>query len=599
MQNCVLRMLAFRQISNFIWRSNHMSKRKLRSSGFANGVLNSYNFIIKKDLFVENCSLCDYLLKIVRYNNDFQKKCYFPVDFWETLNYNRTSWDFSCKDPQRKVSAMYKIGFDNDKYLSMQSEKIKERIAKFGGKLYLEFGGKLFDDYHASRVLPGFHPDSKINMLAQLKDEAEIVIVINAADIEKNKVRSDLGITYDLDVLRLIDAFRGYGLYVGSVCLTRFAGQPSAIAYQKKLESLGMKVYRHYSIPGYPSNIPFIVSDEGYGKNDYIETTRSLVVVTAPGPGSGKMATCLSQLYHEYKRGIKAGYAKYETFPIWNIPLKHPVNLAYEAATADLNDVNMIDPFHLEAYGETTINYNRDVEIFPVVSAMFEKIMGSCPYKSPTDMGVNMAGFGIVDDEAVRDAAKQEIIRRYYHTLCQKRQGTASDDQILKLELLMKQAGVTIDDRAVVSAANIKAETTGEPAAAIQLPDGRVLTGRTSTLLGASSALLLNALKALAGIPDEVQLISPTAIGPIQDLKTNYLGNRNPRLHTDETLIALSICAASDDTAKAAVEQLKNLKGSEVHSSVILSQIDMNTFRKLGVNLTCEPHYQNQKLYHN
>ena len=599
MQNCVLRMLAFRQISSFIWRSNHMSKRKLRSSGFANGVLNSYNFIIKKDLFVENCSLCDYLLKIVRYNNDFQKKFYFPVDFWETLNYNRTSWDFSCKDPQRKVSAMYKIGFDNDKYLSMQSEKIKERIAKFGGKLYLEFGGKLFDDYHASRVLPGFHPDSKINMLAQLKDEAEIVIVINAADIEKNKVRSDLGITYDLDVLRLIDAFRGYGLYVGSVCLTRFAGQPSAIAYQKKLESLGMKVYRHYSIPGYPSNIPFIVSDEGYGKNDYIETTRSLVVVTAPGPGSGKMATCLSQLYHEYKRGIKAGYAKYETFPIWNIPLKHPVNLAYEAATADLNDVNMIDPFHLEAYGETTINYNRDVEIFPVVSAMFEKIMGSCPYKSPTDMGVNMAGFGIVDDEAVRDAAKQEIIRRYYHTLCQKRQGTAGDDQILKLELLMKQAGVTIDDRAVVSAANIKAETTGEPAAAIQLPDGRVLTGRTSTLLGASSALLLNALKALAGIPDEVQLISPTAIGPIQDLKTNYLGNRNPRLHTDETLIALSICAASDDTAKAAVEQLKNLKGSEVHSSVILSHIDMNTFRKLGVNLTCEPHYQNQKLYHN
>ena len=599
MQNCVLRMLAFRQISNFIWRSNHMSKRKLRSSGFANGVLNSYNFIIKKDLFVENCSLCDYLLKIVRYNNDFQKKFYFPVDFWETLNYNRTSWDFSCKDPQRKVSAMYKIGFDNDKYLSLQSEKIKERIAKFGGKLYLEFGGKLFDDYHASRVLPGFHPDSKINMLAQLKDEAEIVIVINAADIEKNKVRSDLGITYDLDVLRLIDAFRGYGLYVGSVCLTRFAGQPSAIAYQKKLESLGMKVYRHYSIPGYPSNIPFIVSDEGYGKNDYIETSRSLVVVTAPGPGSGKMATCLSQLYHEYKRGIKAGYAKYETFPIWNIPLKHPVNLAYEAATADLNDVNMIDPFHLEAYGETTINYNRDVEIFPVVSAMFEKIMGSCPYKSPTDMGVNMAGFGIVDDEAVRDAAKQEIIRRYYHTLCQKRQGTAGDDQILKLELLMKQAGVTIDDRAVVSAANIKAETTGEPAAAIQLPDGRVLTGRTSTLLGASSALLLNALKALAGIPDEVQLISPTAIGPIQDLKTNYLGNRNPRLHTDETLIALSICAATDDTAKAAVEQLKNLKDSEVHSSVILSQIDMNTFRKLGVNLTCEPHYQNQKLYHN
>lgn len=492
-----------------------------------------------------------------------------------------------------------RIGFDNEKYLKMQSEHIRNRIGKFGNKLYLEFGGKLFDDYHASRVLPGFAPDSKLRLLKELSSQAEIVIVISAKDIEKNKIRGDLGITYDTDVLRLIQTYKDQGLYVGSVTITQFSGQESALLFKNRLEKLHIPVYLHYLIPGYPSNIPLIISDEGYGKNDYIKTSRPLVIVTAPGPGSGKMATCLSQLYHEYKRGIKAGYAKYETFPIWNIPLKHPVNLAYEAATADLNDVNMIDPFHLEAYGETTINYNRDVEIFPVVSAMFEKIMGSCPYKSPTDMGVNMAGFGIVDDEAVRDAAKQEIIRRYYHTLCQKRQGTAGDDQILKLELLMKQAGVTIDDRAVVSAANIKAETTGEPAAAIQLPDGRVLTGRTSTLLGASSALLLNALKALAGIPDEVQLISPTAIGPIQDLKTNYLGNRNPRLHTDETLIALSICAASDDTAKAAVEQLKNLKGSEVHSSVILSQIDMNTFRKLGVNLTCEPHYQNQKLYHN
>ena len=492
-----------------------------------------------------------------------------------------------------------RIGFDNDRYLKIQSEHIKERINQFGDKLYLEFGGKLFDDYHASRVLPGFAPDTKLQMLMQLADVAEIVIVISAADIEKNKVRGDLGITYDVDVVRLIGEFEKKGLYVGSVVITQFAGQSGAVQFREKLEKRGIKVYQHYKIEGYPANIPLIVSENGFGKNDYIETTRPLVVVTAPGPGSGKMATCLSQLYHEYKRGVKAGYAKFETFPIWNLPLKHPVNLAYEAATADLNDVNMIDPFHLEAYGKTTVNYNRDVEVFPVVQAMFEKIMGSCPYKSPTDMGVNMAGFGIVDDEAVRDAAKQEIIRRYYHTLCQKRQGTAGDDQILKLELLMKQAGVTIDDRAVVSAANIKAETTGEPAAAIQLPDGRVLTGRTSTLLGASSALLLNALKALAGIPDEVQLISPTAIGPIQDLKTNYLGNRNPRLHTDETLIALSICAATDDTAKAAVEQLKNLKGSEVHSSVILSQIDMNTFRKLGVNLTCEPHYQNQKLYHN
>ncbi len=493
---------------------------------------------------------------------------------------------------------MARIGFDNDKYLKLQSERIKERIAAFGGKLYLEFGGKLFDDYHASRVLPGFKPDSKINMLSQLKDQAEIVIVINASDIEKNKVRSDLGITYDLDVLRLIDAFRSYGLYVGSVCMTRFAGQPSAIAYQKKLESLGMKVYRHYSIPGYPSNIPFIVSDEGYGKNEYIETSRSLVVITAPGPGSGKMATCLSQLYHEYKRGIKAGYAKYETFPIWNLPLKHPVNLAYEAATADLNDVNMIDPFHLEAYGETTINYNRDVEIFPVLSAMFEKIMGECPYKSPTDMGVNMAGYAIIDDEATREASKQEIIRRYYNTLCQKRQGTADDDQVYKLELLMKQAEITIADRPVVTAANVKAEMAGEPAAAIELPDGRIITGKTSTLLGASSAMLLNALKAMAGIEDSVQLISPDTIGPIQTLKVNHLGNKNPRLHTDEVLIALSICASTDAQAKRAIDQLQNLKGSEVHSSVILSQVDINTFRKLGINLTCEPTYQNQSLYH-
>ena len=493
---------------------------------------------------------------------------------------------------------MKKIGFDNDKYLKLQSEKIRERINYFGGKLYLEFGGKLFDDYHASRVLPGFKPDSKINMLAQLKDQAEIVIVISAADIEKNKVRGDLGITYDVDVLRLIDAFRGYGLYVGSVCLTRFAGQPSAVAYQKKLESLGMKVYRHYSIPGYPSNIPFIVSDEGYGKNEYIETSRELVVITAPGPGSGKMATCLSQLYHEYKRGIKAGYAKYETFPIWNIPLKHPVNLAYEAATADLNDVNMIDPFHLEAYGETTINYNRDVEVFPVLNAMFEKIMGESPYKSPTDMGVNMAGFGIVDDETVSEASKQEIIRRYFNALCQKRQGVSDEEECFKIELLMKQAGVSVDDRPVVSAARVKAEATGEPAAAIELPDGRIVTGKTSELLGASSAMLLNALKVLAGLDDSLQLMQASALGPIQDLKINHLGNRNPRLHTDEVLIALSICASTDPNAKAAVEQLQNLKGLEVHSSVILSQVDKNVFRKLGINLTCEPEYQTKKLYH-
>jgi len=497
-----------------------------------------------------------------------------------------------------KEKAMKMTGFDNDKYLKLQSEKIQERIAAFGGKLYLEFGGKLFDDFHASRVLPGFKPDSKINMLTKLKDEAEIVIVINSADIEKNKVRGDLGITYDMDVLRLIDAFREYGLYVGSVVLTQFAGQASAVSYQKKLETLGLKVYRHYPIAGYPANIPFIVSDEGYGKNDYIETTRSLVVVTAPGPGSGKMAICLSQLYHEYKRGVKAGYAKYETFPIWNIPLKHPVNLAYEAATADLNDVNMIDPFHLEAYGETTINYNRDVEIFPVLNAMCEQIMGESPYKSPTDMGVNMAGYGIVDDEVTRKASCDEIIRRYYNTLCLKRQGAAEEDQVYKLELLMKQAGITVENRPVVGAALLKAEMTNAPAAAIELPDGRIVTGKTSELLGASSALLLNALKIMAGLEDSLKLISPTIIEPIQNMKVKNLGNRNPRLHTDEVLIALSICAATNEDAAKAMDQLQNLQGLEVHSSVILSQVDVNVFRKLGVNLTCEPDYQSKKLYH-
>ncbi|MBO4762026.1 MAG: DUF1846 domain-containing protein, partial [Lachnospiraceae bacterium] len=465
-------------------------------------------------------------------------------------------------------------GFDNEKYIKMQSEKIRERIASFGGKLYLEFGGKLFDDFHASRVLPGFKPDSKINMLTKLKDQAEIVIAINASDIEKNKVRGDLGITYDMDVLRLIDAFRGYGLYVGSVVLTRFTDRPAVLNYKEKLEHLGIKVYRHYTIPGYPANIPLIVSDEGYGKNEYIETERSLVVVTAPGPGSGKMATCLSQLYHENKRGVKAGYAKFETFPIWNLPLKHPVNLAYEAATADLDDVNMIDPFHLEAYNETTVNYNRDVEVFPVLNAMFENILGESPYKSPTDMGVNMAGHCIFDDEAVRHAANLEIIRRYYNTLLlQRNQEPGATEQVLKIELIMKQAGITPDDRPVIAAALKKAEETGDPAAAIELPNGKVVTGKTSSLLGASSAMLLNALKELGGIDDEIELISPAIIEPIQDLKVNHLGNRNPRLHTDEILIALTICAATDRRAETAMQQIEKLKGCEVHSSVILSPV--------------------------
>ena len=487
---------------------------------------------------------------------------------------------------------MGQIGFDNDKYLHMQSQHIKERISKFGGKLYLEFGGKLFDDYHASRVLPGFLPDSKLKMLLQLKDRVEIVMTINAADIEKNKARSDLGITYDRDVIRLIDCFRSIGLYVGSVVLTRFDGQSTAMAFQKRLENLGIKVYRHYSIEGYPSDIAKIVSDEGYGKNEYIETERELVVITAPGPGSGKMATCLSQLYHEHKRGVMAGYAKFETFPIWNIPLTHPVNLAYEAATADLNDVNMIDPFHLEAYGETTVNYNRDVEIFPVVEAMLEKILGKCPYKSPTDMGVNMAGNCIIDDEATKEASKQAILRRYYTALCDQRKGKVGDDVVLKLELLMKKAGITADDRAVIGPALQKAALTGAPAASIELPDGRIVTGKTSELLGASATLMLNALKALADMDDSVHLISPEVIEPIRHLKTDHFGNRNPRLHTDEILIALSICAATDEKAELAMQQLAKLRGCELHSSVMLSSVDEKVLKRLGINITCEPVYK-------
>ena len=493
---------------------------------------------------------------------------------------------------------MYKIGFDNEKYLDMQSKHIKERISQFGGKLYLEFGGKLFDDYHASRVLPGFKPDSKITMLKQLKDQTEIVIAIKAGDIEKNKVRGDIGITYDMDLLRLIDAFTNNGLYVGSVVLTQFSEQPAAIAYERKLKSLGLKVYRHYIIPGYPSDIPLIVSDEGFGRNDYIETTRPLVVVTAPGPGSGKMATCLSQLYHEQKRGVKAGYAKFETFPIWNLPLNHPVNLAYEAATADLNDVNMIDPFHLEAYGETVVNYNRDVEVFPVLKAMFEKISGVSPYQSPTDMGVNMAGHCIIDDEVVQAAASQEIIRRFYQTQCDRRKGDATDAMVQKTDILMQKAGLSIADRPVVKAANIRAEESGGPASAIEMPDGTILSAKTSSLLGASSAMIFDALKYLAGIDDSVKLLSPEIIEPIMELKVNYLGNHNPLLHIDEILIAMSIEAITNPVAKAAYAKLPELRGLEVHSSVILSQVDIGVFKKLGINLTCEPKYENKKFFH-
>ena len=487
---------------------------------------------------------------------------------------------------------MVKIAFDNDLYIQSQSAHIRDRISQFGGKLYLEFGGKLYDDNHASRVLPGFQPDSKLRMLLQLKDQVEMVIAINADDIEKNKIRGDLGITYDRDVIRLIDIFRGFGLYVSSVVLTRFNDQAVAKAFQARLETMGVRVYHHYAIEGYPYNIAKIVSDDGYGKNDYIETTRELVVITAPGPGSGKLATCLSQLYHEHKRGVKAGYAKFETFPVWNLPLNHPVNLAYEAATADLSDVNMIDPFHLEAYGKTTVNYNRDVEAFPVLVASFERILGECPYKSPTDMGVNMVGNCLVDDRVARDASCQEILRRYYAALCEQKKGKASEEQVMKLELLMKKVGVVKEDRKVVAPALAKAEETNLPAAAMELPDGQIVTGKTSSLLGASSALLLNALKVLADIPDELHLISPLVIDPIQHLKVDHLGNRNPRLHTDEVLIALSISAATDKTAEKAMEQLDKLRGCEVHSTVMLAEVDEKTFKRLGVNLTCEPRFK-------
>ena len=491
-----------------------------------------------------------------------------------------------------------KIGFDHDQYTRMQSEHIRERISQFGGKLYLELGGKLFDDNHASRVLPGFRPDSKISMLLTMRDQAELVIVINADDIEKNKVRGDLGITYDADVLRLIDAFRGVGMYVGSVVLTRFNSQPQAIAFQKRLEALGVRVYRHYPIPGYPNNVDLIVSDEGYGRNEYVETTRPLVLVTAPGPGSGKMAACLSQLYHENKHGVKAGYAKFETFPIWNLPLMHPVNVAYEAATADLNDVNMIEPFHLEAYGETTVNYNRDIEVFPVLQAIFTHIWGGSPYRSPTDMGVNMVGKCISDDAICREAAKQEIIRRLYHARCQERKGHGNENELTKLEMLMQRMGLSDENRPVTAAARLRTEQTGAPAAAMELPDGTIVTGKTSALLGASAALLLNALKKLAGIDHKLELIPASVIEPISTLKTESLGHRNPRLHSDEVLIALTISGLTNPLAAMVQAQLKNLRGCDAHFSVVISEEDAKLYKRLGINVSCEPRYEVKSLYH-
>ena len=493
---------------------------------------------------------------------------------------------------------MNRIGFDNDQYIQLQSEKIQERISSFGGKLYMEFGGKLFDDYHASRVLPGFQPDSKIRMLLKMKDDAEVMIVVSANAIEQNKIRGDLGISYDMDALRLIDTFGDIGMLVGGVVITQYMQQPSVDSFIKRLDNLGVKVFRHYTIEGYPTNVRKIVSDEGFGKNDYMETTKPLVIVTAPGPGSGKMATCLSQLYHDHKRGIKAGYAKFETFPVWNLPLKHPVNMAYEAATIDLNDVNMIDPFHLEATGITTVNYNRDIEVFPVLKAIFEKIYGECPYKSPTDMGVNMAGYCITDDEAVCAASKMEIVRRYYDTLNRRRNGTADMEEIYKAELIMNQVGIDASYRKVVKYALDKAEQTGKPAASIELPDGTVVTGKTSNLMGASAAVLLNALKKLGGINDEFLLLPPVVIEPIQKLKIENLGNRNPRLHADEILLALAISATTNPMAALAMEQLPKLRGCQAHVSVIVSQVDKTVYRKLGIDLTCEPIYETKKMYH-
>ena len=493
---------------------------------------------------------------------------------------------------------MDKIGFDHDKYLKLQSEHIAQRRAQFDGKLYLEFGGKLVDDLHASRVLPGFTPDNKIVMLERLKDEVEIVVAVNAQDFQRHKMRADFGISYEDDVLRHIDAFRSYGLYVGSVVITRMSEQnQQALAFKNKLEKLGVNVFEHYAIPGYPHNVELIVSEQGYGRNQYIETTRDLVVVTAPGPGSGKMATCLSQLYQDHQRGLRSGYAKFETFPVWNLPLHHPVNLAYEAATADLDDVNMIDPFHLQTYGKTTVNYNRDIEIFPVLKRMLERILGKSPYASPTDMGVNMVGFAIVDNDAAIEASQQEIIRRYYQTILDFKAERVSESAVKKIELLMNDLGITPLDRKVTVVARDKAESTGEPALALELPNGEIVTGKTSELFGPTAAVLINAIKKLADIAKETKLIEPEYVKPIQGLKINHLGSRNPRLHSNEILMALAITAMENQDAANAMQQLGNLKGSEAHSTVTLTDEDKNVLRKLGIHVTMDPVYQYDRLY--
>ena len=490
------------------------------------------------------------------------------------------------------------LGFDKDRYVSLQAEHIRERISQFGGKLYLEFGGKLFDDYHACRVLPGFEPALKARMLESLASDTEVIVAVNANDIEHDKRRSDIGISYADDVLRLLDIFRSMGIRAKSVVITQFSGQPHAESYQKRLENMGIRVYRHYPIERYPSDVNLIVSDAGFGKNDFVETKRPLIVVTAPGPGSGKLATCLSQLYHENKRGVSAGYAKFETFPVWNLPLKHPVNIAYEAATADLDDNNIIDPFHLEAYGKVTVNYNRDVETFPVLKTIMERIMGESPYQSPTDMGVNMVGFAITDDEACREAAKNEIVRRYFTTAEQLKRTGQGASALAKIELLMNEAGIDKDFSPARAAALLKAEVTGKPAGAMVLPDGSVITGKTSDLLGAASSLLLNALKKVAGVDLETYIVSDEALEPICHLKTEHLHSRNPRLHSDETLIALSISSATNPLAAQAIDATDRLRGCDAYFSVIISPTDERTYRKLGINVCCEPEFERHGFYH-
>ena len=489
-------------------------------------------------------------------------------------------------------------GFDNEKYIELQAGQIKKRIEQFGGKLYLEFGGKLFDDYHASRVLPGFEPSAKFRMLKSISQDVEVIIAINANDIEKNKARGDLGITYDEDVLRLADIFRSNGLPVAAVVLTQYAAQPAADVFRRRLEMLGITCKLHYPIEGYPHDIDLIVSEEGYGKNEFVETTRPLVVVTAPGPGSGKLATCLSQVYHEHSRGVSVGYAKFETFPVWNLPLKHPVNIAYEAATVDLDDANAIDPFHLEAYGITTVNYNRDIEIFPVLQTMLDRILGACPYKSPTDMGVNMAGLAICDDDACRDAAKMEIVRRYFQAAVDARRTGVGQEFVERLELLMNQAGVDSNFSPARKAALLKEEATGAPAGAMVLPDGRVVTGKTSNLLGAASSLLMNALKGVADVDEDLFVISDEVIEPICRLKTGTLHANNPRLHSDETLLALSVSSATDPMAKKLIDNADRLHGCDAFFSVIISETDEKLYRTLGINVCCEPKYEKRRFFH-